>query len=287
MPRVSPSLDFAQLPDEAQSLICSLASTPSCPAHLRLSLVSKSWADIATNHLEQDGASITLQLPPDQDSAHQVQSQVERLKGLAAWLWRYGDLVTSLSVWKPDGILEGRNTAVLEVLACLFTAGGQHGGLRLQQLRLPLMGVIKPAGLCQTLVCCRHLRELQLDCRKDIEDPPFVPGYVSRDICTVLQQLSQLTSLKFEHPFLRCVEEDIDLDDFFTHLPTSLLDLDFSTGGAFMTYTTASLCTSSLQHLVNLKRLRLQTVSITMHIVDSPPTAGDPLAALTALTCLE
>jgi hypothetical protein len=282
------ALDFEQLPDEAQSIICSLASTPSCPTHALLALVSKKWDAIAAQHFQLDGAGVALQLSCSTSSTtEQKRREVERLVGLAMWLQRRGPRVNTLDVhihpFRPQEqqhFVLGRGHGITGILEALAAAGKRPGGLRLQQLRLPALGCTPPSTICQALSSCQQLKALQLDyvCAAGTVD---ATSYLSGDLCTALQQLTQLTSLHLSVGKFKQKPGAVRLHELFQALPSSTQDLGLDFIQERSCNIPFILDTNSMSRLTALRHLGLPgSVSI-----DSEDASGDlePLTALTSL----
>jgi hypothetical protein len=275
---------FEHLPDAAQAVICPLASTSSCPAHVLLARVSKLWGAAALKHFRHDGGSIALQLSctPHSPSGDKLR-ELERLEALYVWLQRQGQAVTSFSIQtssfqdRASKYVSGRSFGVSSILEALAAAGQRPGGLRLQQLQVPAIGVATPRALTQVLSGCQHLRQLQLEPNCGIGDMGMC-AYLDKGLCMALQQLTQLTGLKLYASGVvdRRITGDsfpiFPMDGLVQCLPSSLqvLHMDFCCS--------CSLSTSSLQHLVALKQLLLP---IGMGLGSSP------LHPLTSVTYLD
>jgi hypothetical protein len=296
-----------QLPDKVQSLVCSLASTPSCPGHILLSLVSKTWAEKASWWLQLDGASIVLELTCGRDSPVEQQDREEqRLVGLADWVLQHGHLLIKFSIqtkppqeWVQEYVVEACQ-ATPEVVAALAAAGRRPGGLqRLQQLRLPAFPGTPLPTICRAVSGCRHLRDLHLgNCYSNQTIKSSWRTHAK--LAAALQQLTQLTSLKLEGGlFHYCDVRMHSIDIILTSLPSTLevLQIEGHYPGPWVPHVQCS--TSSLQHLVALRHLTLPDYT---HISSSSSSSsnvrggsedggqedsGDPLAALTALTYLD
>jgi hypothetical protein len=284
------ALALEELPDKAQSLICVFASAPSCPAHVLLAGISKTWAAESARHFRLDGGSIELQLWCCSDlNLQERQREVERLEGLAGWLWQQGHLLNKLSItvvepdeeFAEDYVLEA-GQVVPSILAALAAAGKRPGGLRLQQLLVPAFPSTHIFTICRALSGCHHLRELHLGYSHSTQVTP-TPWDTLDLLPAALQQLTQLTSLKLDGGYFDYYEVDfvdICLDDIFKRLPSSLVvfELGDIRGGRrdFNAHP------DTLQHLGALQKLALP-YSITIHGSGDAP---NPLAQLTAVTSL-
>jgi hypothetical protein len=291
--------DLEQLPDEAQALICSLASTPSCPAHALLAQVTKTWHAIATQHWQTDGAGVALQLSCTSSSTtEQKRREVRRLAGLATWLRRHGPSVNNLDIHihlqEEQQAVLGRSNAITKILEALAAAGQQPGGLRLQQLRLPALGSTPPSTISDALDVCRQLKALHLDYSFAAVTTDLLP-YLSGDICAALQCLTHLTSLHLNVASFELGYEPVHLDKLFTHLPSSTqeLVLDFirNHGCDFILHTSSMRHLTALQQLVLPDFLRISSSEREENSVEEKEQEdeqqGDAnLEPLTALTSL-
>lgn len=288
----SRSFHFDQLPNEAQALVCSLAATPGCPAHVLLACVKRNWGAAAAEFFTSDAASITLELSCDSSSpVEQKRREVQRLSSLSAWLRRYGPSLNKLAVTLPEDEDEseqyvlGRGQGVTGILEALAAAGKRLGALPLQQLHVPGVGGAPPATITSALSACPQLRQLQLGYTCGPE--PIAPDkYLLGDLPAALQRLSHLTLLDFAiggfkwDPSRRgcgC------LDGFFEGLPRSLVNLKVKFIHSSFPFPFYMVKPNSLQHLVALKRL---TLPEGVHVTSQEPP-DQSLAALTALTRLE
>jgi hypothetical protein len=282
-----PALDFPQLPNKAQALICSLASAPSCPSYMLLARVSKSWGQAAAQHLQLNGVSVGLQLVFTQQQQRQHQEQ--RLASLETWLRQHGHLATSLSIEASDygpphpEYVVARGEAVAEIMDALAAAGSWSSGLPLQLLVLPVMGSISPTAIAVALSACHQLRELQLDANWSTNEVHY-SAYLEGALPAALQKLEHLTSLTLE---LGVLKEQLGsaatvlADDLFACLPPRLehMELIGKRACVRLPMWSFSLCISSLQHLVALKRLALPSRARIECRAE-----GATLAPLTALT---
>jgi hypothetical protein len=190
--------------------VCSLACTPSCPAHLLLARVSKTWGAAAAPHfssyLAEGKLCIELELICTPDSPFQQrQREVQRLESLAQWLQQYGHLLKQLAipVQYPSMESEYRSyeleaaPVIPDVMAALVAAGQQPGGLQLQQLEVPVLGGTPMPTICKTLSACPQLRELHLD--NNFGGVYTTASWsVMMELPAALQQLTQLTWLRLE-----------------------------------------------------------------------------------------
>jgi hypothetical protein len=312
-----PKVEFEHLPNEAQSLICSSASTPSCPAHVLLARVSKVWATQAARHLRLDGASIAADLISSADSPlEQREKEAARLQGLAAWLRQHGHLVNRFHITaKPPQGQEGPAKfhlatcqAVPDIVAALVAAGQQPGGLRLQQLKLPALPGTHIPTMCTMLSACHQLRELHLGNSYSGQTTTTTWQDVMQ-LPAVLQQLSQLTSLRLKSGMFLAegTPKKPDINNLVESLPSRLevLEIDGDKLGRARP-SKVHLQATSLQHLVCLRQLTLpdnmfvsedddSSISDSRNNSVGSSTAGcdrggasssGPLAGLTALTYL-
>jgi hypothetical protein len=291
MSRDRSTLALERLPDKAQSIVCSLASTPSCPAHLLLARVSKTWAAEGARHLQLDGARIELKLSCIPDSPYEQQEKEEqRLQGLADWLHQNGHLLNKLHI-EPKPPQQQEDTYVLEacqampeVVAALAAAGRRRGGLRLQQLRLPAVPGTSMVTLCRALTGCSQLRALHL-----ANSYSGQSNKCSWQTClklpAALEQLTQLTSLRLEGGLFRYLDSmRQSVDHILQRLPGSLVVLEVRGDYPDWEPAIVSLRTSSLQHLVSLRRLTLPDDTTVMC---GSSESSNPLTGLTALTYLK
>jgi hypothetical protein len=282
-----PALDFAQLPNEAQALVCSLASTPSCPSYMLLARVSKSWGQAAAQHLQLNGASVALELVDTPQ--RQRQRQEQRLASLEAWLRQYGHLATSMSITEtyhgPHNAqnVVGRGEVVADILDAVAAAGSWSGSLRLSKLRVPVAGSVKPSAIVPALSGCHQLRELQLDANWSNNGVHY-SEYLEGVLPAALQQQKHLTKLILH---LGVVKKrlgsaaTVSADEFFASLPPCLEVLELDSKVAYERHPTCSfrLCISSLQHLVALREL-----AVPNRVLVECRKEGAMLDALTALT---
>jgi hypothetical protein len=172
------SFSFEQLPDEAQSSICSQASTPEQPGHVLLASVSKSWAAAVTRLLQVDEISIEKHLVCACGVTADWSSYVSaigarQLDSLSTWLCTNRRAVTTLVIntlctssgaWKEaSGWVDG----VCSILQVLGAGQQPLGGLPLQRLCLPAVGGTPPTMIRRALAACPNLRELHLDARHE------------------------------------------------------------------------------------------------------------------------
>lgn len=285
------ALDFSQLPNKAQALICSLASTPTCPSYMLLARVSKSWGQAAAQHLQLNGASVGLQLAgsPQGKPPQQRQHEEQRLASLETWLRQYGHLATSLRITDSyqgpyqAHYVVGRGEAIAEILDALAAAGSWSGGMRLQQLQLPAVGSIKPSAIAVALSGCHQLRELQLHANWSTNEVHY-SDYLEGDLPAALQQLQQLKVLRMHLGVIKmqlASATTVSADNFFACLPPSLEVLELESKDAYQRMPSCAfrLCISSLQHLVALRELLLPS-----RVHAECTKEGATLSALTALT---
>jgi hypothetical protein len=206
---------------------------------------------------------------------------MKRVEALDKWLRQQGHAVTTLSVSHsstPGFYVAGRSHGVSSILEALAAAGQRPGGLRLQQLRVPAIGLPTPACLARALSGCHQLQQLQLDpdCglgRMGSHD------YLDRNLCMALQQLSRLTELRLYGGYDLGTSSLAQMDPLFMSLPSSLVVLDMDVRAK------ASLSTSSLQHLGALQHL---TLPFDVSLTDANPSQVlRQLTALTYLNCQE
>jgi hypothetical protein len=302
MPRRSPrtrgavKTGFEDLPEALQSRIYREATTPSCPAPVRLALVSRRWGAAAEGFLRQEGVSIELQLACDAYSnAEQLQQEQERLESLAAWIEKRGQVLTGLSILPTKSLLSTPEAASQRGwgMRAVIDALERHyppEGPQLQQLQLPAIGIARPEALSYALKQCHQLRHLSLDAGDPLILTKDWPRYLSQ----ALPQLTQLTSLTLDcglfgwpreydeeagcwlfgnHAWTQDFGSDdeeargrdwwdgmnmgVDLDCFWTFLPSSLAVLNLVKND--QTTGEAMLCldTGSLARLTALQRLSL------------------------------
>jgi hypothetical protein len=262
-----PAIPFDRLPDKPQSLICTFASTLSCPAHLLLALVCKGWGAEAARRFREDGASIEIVLQSSTgDPLNALEKEVERLHGLAEWLRQYGHLLNGLTISFMEPVvvdaehpfMQETAQVIPSILDSLAAAGKRPGGLRLQQLGLPVFGSTSIFTICRALSACHQLRRLYLgDSNSGQATRSY--GAVLGMLPAALRQLTQLTGLVLEGALFQYsgMGAAADLSSIVEALPESLVSLDVSAYDEERGALTAHLHTSSLQHLTALQELEL------------------------------
>jgi hypothetical protein len=242
--------------------------------------------------------------------------EVQRLEGLSAWLQQFGHLLKELTItgWAPDSgeedtFLQESAQAIPFIVGALAAAGKRPGGLRLQQLRLPVFGSTPIFTLCRALSGCHRLRDLCLDNSWSGQTTRSSEAALSQ-LPAALGQLTKLTYLALDGDlFDRYYPEGpVDINSLVASLPRCLEHL-------CLPYTTSSgdhmrpitIHATSLQHLVALQRLVLPEPTEVTTGTDSsssssssgsdgggggasgPGSSGsshNPLAALTSLRFL-